>query len=292
MSVPFSLLRRRKEFIASVSRVSIVSVGKALVGGAVCAGVALALQVPAHNAVMGGYVTSLRGRTSGQRNNALLAAQRIDGVVIPSGETFSFNQRVGPWGADRGYVKALVSYDGELVTDWGGGVCQTSTTLYNTALLAGLTIVERHRHTWAPRYVPPGRDAAVAQRDLDLKIKNPYSWPVRLRMTGNDNRLGFEALGAVAGPMARVECNRDATSPPLEVTRRSDRLPWGQRRLVNRGKPGVRVTVYRRFLHDERMKRPDPDSLKVSSPASEREWVSQDAYPVMDRVVVLGSRRG
>ena len=62
-------------------------------------------------------------------------------MVIGAGRTFSFNRTVRGWSADRGFVKAPVSYDGVLVDDYGGGVCQCSTTLYNAALLAGAAVV-------------------------------------------------------------------------------------------------------------------------------------------------------
>jgi vancomycin resistance protein YoaR len=238
-------------------------------------GIVAAIRPPHQEAVMGSYVTSLQGRTRGQRNNARLAAERLEGAVIRSGETFSFNRRVGPWTPDRGYVTALVSYDGELVTDWGGGVCQTSTTLYNAALLAGLQVVERHRHTFAPKYVPPGRDAAVAQREIDLKLKNLYPWPVRIHTRATDGSIGFEILGAEPGPMAEVESVSQRTVPAVEVIRPSRRLAAGQRRVINRGHSGVRVSVFRRPL--------------LGKKQEGRELISQDSYPPMDRVVAVGN---
>ena len=111
--------------------------------------------------VLGQYTTTLRGRTESQRYNAERAARALDGRVIKPGDALSYNEIVGPWTADAGYKRAPVSYDGELLSAWGGGVCQTSTTLYNAALLAGLEIVERHRHAWPPKYIAPGRDAAA-----------------------------------------------------------------------------------------------------------------------------------
>jgi len=135
------------------------------------------------------YATSLKGRTHGQRRNALLAARRLNGVQIAPKATLSFNERVGQWVRSEGFVRAPVSYGGVLVPAWGGGVCQTSTTLYNAALLAGLEIIERHPHTIAPSYVPVGLDAAVAQGVADLKIRNPYPFPVRIECEARGERL-------------------------------------------------------------------------------------------------------
>lgn len=236
------------------------------------AGMAAAIGRGDEDRVMGGYMTSLEGRTQGQRMNALRAAQSVDGAVIPAGQEFSFNRRVGSWTPDRGYVQALVSYDGEMVVDWGGGVCQTSSALYNAALLAGLDIVERHRHTWAPKYVPPGRDAAVAQYNIDLRLRNPYPWPVRVRARLFRDGLGFEFLGRNAGPMAAVHGDTSATTTPLEVIRTGE---GSGRRLINRGRPGTRVSVYRTFLRGPR--------------TGANEQVSRDTYPAMNRIVVEGN---
>jgi len=234
------------------------------------AGVAGAVLLPPRDRVLGSYGTSLERRTPGQRANALRAARALDGVIIESGREFSFNRTVGSWTPDRGYVRAPVSYDGDLMVDWGGGVCQTSSTLYNTALIAGLDIVERHRHTCAIGYVPPGRDAAVAQYTIDLRLRNPYRWRVRIRAHLSENRLGFEILGREKGPMAEVEVDPLAVLPPMDVRAADDRLPSGLRASTH-GRPGMRVAVYR---------------IPLRGPhAGARELLSQDTYPPANRLV-------
>jgi vancomycin resistance protein YoaR len=243
----------------------------------VIAGLGASLWLPRREQVLGSYATGLRGRTKGQRENALRAARPIDGIVLDRGKGFSFNKTVGPWTSDRGYVRAPVSYSGELVLDWGGGVCQTSSTLYNAALIAGLDIVERHPHTWTPPYVPPGRDAAVAQYTIDLRFRNPYPWPVRIRALTTGETLGFEVIGRQRGPMAEVTTEPQSSVEPIEVTRTSDRLPPGQRVTVTRGRPGVRVTVYRTPLR--------------GSQAGQRQLVSRDVYPALNRLVKTGPER-
>lgn len=154
------------------------------------------------------FATSLEGRTQGQRHNAVLAAKRLHGLQIAPNAVWSFNQAVGPWVRSEGYVRAPVSYGGVLVPAWGGGVCQTSTTLYNAALLAGLEVVERHAHTIAPSYVAAGRDAAVAQGVADLKIRNPYPFPCRVEFVVRGTQL---------------MCIISARATPNEVQRRVPR---------------------------------------------------------------------
>jgi len=235
--------------------------------------IALAAMAPPRS-VLGAYATSLGGRTDSQRYNAIRAARAIHGTVLQPGETFSFNHAVGPWTADRGYVKAPVSFGGELCPAWGGGVCQTSTTLYNAALLASLQIVERHRHHWPPRYVALSRDAAVAQYDIDLRLRNPHPWQVHIHADIATDSLGFTIVARETGPMAAVQTEVRGVLPPREVLRLDHGLPSGERHIVNPGRPGYRVLVYRQHLRGCRQDR--------------RELISEDRYPPMNRIVRAG----
>ncbi|HOM80493.1 MAG TPA: VanW family protein [Armatimonadota bacterium] len=186
--------------------------------------------------VLGSYGTSLRGRTRAQVFNALRAAQSLDGAVLQPGETFSFNKRVGPWNAAAGYRKAPVSFDGEMVPSYGGGVCQTSTTLYNAAMLAGLEIVERHRHVRPPAYVAPGRDAAVAMPGVDLRIRNPYPYPVRIqaRNIGESLIVTVHGRGPRRPTVLRTEV--ESVARPLRVREAG---------MWKRGTPGFTALTYR-----------------------------------------------
>jgi vancomycin resistance protein VanW len=220
---------------------------------------------------IGSYVTSLEGRTESQRFNADLALRKINGTVIRPGATFSFLKTVGPWTADMGYEKAPVSYDGELVASWGGGVCQTSTTLYNAALLAGLEVIERHRHHWPARYAPVGRDAAVAYYDIDLKFRNNLPAPVRVVGEIKGKKMVFRMMST-----HRPACSVRIESDTRSVIKQSEVIQQGEaegsRRLkvINRGHPGFQVATYRTFI--------SPNDTR-------RELVSDDRYPAMNRVV-------
>jgi vancomycin resistance protein YoaR len=237
-------------------------------------GTVAALWLGPRERTLGSYRTSLEGRTRGQKINATRAARALDGVIIAPGHEFSFNRTVGSWTPDRGYVLAPVSYDGELVVDWGGGVCQTSSTLYNAALIAGLEVVERHRHAWLPSYVSAGRDAAVAQYTIDLRLRNPYRWPVRLRAETDSDRISFRIVGQRAGPMAAVESERLGVIEP--VTGAALQVSGDGRRTDSDGKPGVRVAVYRTFISGSR--------------SGQRQLMSQDTYPPLNRLLRADAR--
>ncbi len=223
---------------------------------------------------LAGYATSLKGRTASQRHNARQAAAALNGRTIAPGAMFSFNETVRSWSEDRGYVKAPVSYDGELVKAFGGGVCQTSTTLYNAALLAGLPIVERHPHVFAPHYVPPGQDAAVAQRNIDLRFRNPYRWPLRLQADASDDRLEIRIVGMEKPTYAiRTESRILETTAPAHLTRVLY-LPagrGGQAYVRNPGSVGYRVMSFRVFTRNGK--------------AMRRERLADDTYQAMDRIV-------
>ena len=221
---------------------------------------------------LAGFSTSLKGRSRNQKRNALLAARSIDGKLVAPGKVFSFNQTVQSWSVDQGYVKALVSYDGELVRAYGGGVCQTSTTLYNAVLLAGLPVVERHPHVFVPHYIVPGRDAAVAFPGVDLRFRNSKPWPVRLHAQVRGERLEVWLTGANAAPPVVVKSEVLSVAMPLRLTqvstRRNDSSP---RRafLHSAGTTGYRVVTWRVFA------------------SGKREALGDDTYPSMNRVVAL-----
>ena len=221
-----------------------------------------------------GYATSLKGRTAGQRHNAQRAAEFLNGKVIPPGAVFSFNKIVRSWAQDTGYVKAPVSYDGELIKAYGGGVCQTSTTLYNAALLAGLPILERHPHVFAPHYVPPGRDAAVAQYTVDLRFRNPYPWPLRIRTEAQGDMLDIRIYGAKKPPQsAQITSDVLETVTPQNLTRvayRSD-THAGSAYLRNPGAVGYRVVTYRILSHNGN--------------ETTRERLGDDTYQAMNHIV-------
>jgi vancomycin resistance protein YoaR len=209
------------------------------------------------------YATSLAGRNGAQRHNARLALERLNGAHIGPGESFSFNERVGTFSRDRGYRRAPVSYNGQLIDDWGGGVCQASTTLYNAALLGGLNILERHRHQFQPSYVPPGRDAAVAFSNIDLRLQNPYEFPLTIQAKIVSGTVRVALVGSKGLPLKpQVYSNVLESSTPSTF-----RIGHGERfRMRNSGKRGWEVAVYRVTGH-------------------KTEMISKDTYPVMHRVI-------
>ncbi|HXH62296.1 MAG TPA: VanW family protein [Fimbriimonadaceae bacterium] len=209
------------------------------------------------------YVTPLGERMENQRHNAILCLKELDGTVIAPGAEFSFNKAVGSWSRDKGYRRAPVSFGGMLVDSWGGGVCQTSSTLYNTALLAGMEIEERHRHHYAPTYIAPGRDAAVAFPNIDLRFRNPYDFPVTIVGKVTPTGIQIDLVGD-GGPVKPVEIVQRVAgiTQPADLVIGSGRFG----RVRNPGHAGYSVQTYR--IMD-----------------GQKELLSNDDYPVMNRIV-------
>lgn len=141
--------------------------------------------------VLGFYHTSMEGSAEGRISNIEKAMKKINGEKINPNEVFSYNEEVGNSNiAEDGWEKAGVILNGQLVDDYGGGICQVSSTLYNAAAEAGMTMVERNTHSKNVGYVPVGQDATVAYGLLDFKFQNPFDYPVKIKAkTYDDNHV-------------------------------------------------------------------------------------------------------
>ena len=143
------------------------------------------------------YGSEMTNKKKNRLKNIRLAIEQVNGYVMESGETISFNELVGPTTPERGFAKATVYIDGEETEGYGGGVCQLSSTLYNAAMEAGLEIVERHPHKGGTvHYVPEGRDATVSYGGVDLKVKNTKPFPVKIYASMDKNGV-YVALKSI-----------------------------------------------------------------------------------------------
>ncbi len=150
------------------------------------------------------FSTRYDGDNLPRSHNIVLAVSRLAGTVLKSGEELSFNEIVGRRTRENGFEEAAVIQDGEFVRGVGGGVCQASTTLFGAALRAGLTVVESHPHSLAVGYVAPSQDAMVSEFS-DLKLQNPYPYPVYLLGEAKNGRVEFTFYGLPDGLRYEVE---------------------------------------------------------------------------------------
>ncbi len=128
---------------------------------------------------LGSYTTYVSG-SWGRIRNVEIAADSINYWVLNPGESFSYNEGIGPTTAANGYHPAPSYVGGKTVDDYGGGVCQVSSTLYYATLLANLEIVTRYCHQYAPSYIPFGCDATVYEYPIDFVFRNNTDYPIRI----------------------------------------------------------------------------------------------------------------
>ena len=146
------------------------------------------------------YTTYYGSHDSPNRvHNIKVATGRLNNRIITSGETFSLLDNIGEFSLQRGFREAFVLYNGELDPQYGGGSCQIATTLYNTAMLAGLDIIERHNHGIYFTIYPLGRDASIYTGTRDLRIANNTSHPILISGTATDKKLTFKLYGTPTG---------------------------------------------------------------------------------------------
>ena len=139
--------------------------------------------------LLGSFYTEYWGGDEIPRNiNIRLAAANINNTVVYPGEVFSTREAIGPSTPERGYAMAAIIVDGQLTEDYGGGICQVASTLYNAALYAELPIKERANHSLGVQYMDLGFDAAIAGDYMDLKFQNNLEYPI-LIVAGAQNGI-------------------------------------------------------------------------------------------------------
>ena len=144
------------------------------------------------------FSTSIATSTTNRRNNVKLALKQFNGMIVQPNQVVSFNQTTGRRTEDKGYKSANIILDGLFVDGTGGGVCQSSTTLYNALLLAdNIEILEANRHSMPVSYVKLGFDAMVAYGSSDLKFKNVGSTPIYIRTYSSGDNVNVEIYGKI-----------------------------------------------------------------------------------------------
>ena len=118
------------------------------------------------------FSTKYDASNTPRTTNLKLAMNKLNGVVVSPGETFSYNKTLGKRTAEAGYREAGGFAGGRVVQTLAGGICQISSTLYDAVVYANLEIVERHNHMFLAGYVGAGKDATVVYGAYDFKFKN------------------------------------------------------------------------------------------------------------------------
>ncbi len=208
-----------------------------------------------------------------RKDNVALACRKIDGTVLYPEDEFSFNDIVGARTVENGFKSAYIIKDGEFVEGIGGGVCQVSSTLYNCALLANLTITCVRAHSLPVSYVAPSFDAMVSTAS-DLRFVNTLSSPVTIKMLADGKYLKAEMYGIESCTIRRR--SQTIETLPFEVEYRDDAtLKLGEEVIDTYGKAGLRSQGFLEYYQNGKL-------LKTV-------LIRKDTYFPQKRIVLRGT---
>lgn len=201
--------------------------------------------------LIGEGITHFAGSSAARIQNITVGAAQFDGLLIPPGETFSFNQYLGEVTAEQGYAEGIIIWGNTTRADVGGGLCQVSSTAFRAAFWAGLPITERHAHAFRVSYYEPpkGLDATIYSPSVDLKWVNDTGHTILVHTyvdTGNDT-LTFRYYGTNPGRTVQIDGPYESNPVPHDpvVYRDDPTLPKGEKKQIEWAKDGLDVTVYR-----------------------------------------------
>ena len=215
------------------------------------------------------------GGSSNRLNNITISSAAIDGTLLNPGDIFSFNQVVGQRTAKKGYREAGAYVGGILQDEVGGGICQTSSTIYYCVLRADLEVVERRNHPLTISYLPLGHDATVSWGAIDFKFKNSTDFPIRVEVTVNVRDLTVKLFGTKLDD-TYIETERVILQTiPSQVIRQEDEsIPPGETKVHLPGQTGYIVEVFKSRFDGE-------------GNLLEKWSIGKDTYRAQNRVILV-----
>ena len=229
------------------------------------------------NKKLGDFETDYSSSVKNRKENIRLAASKFNNMKLNPGDEISFNDVVGEISEKTGFKSATVIVGGEYESGIGGGICQVSTTLYNSLILSDLEITERHNHSRPIHYVDLGTDAAVARGYKDLKFKNNTNNPILILSEANGEKLNFKVLGNGSDRDYEVKIIPQllGTVSPGVDTIYSDALPDGESTVRESGARGYSYKTYKEIIKNGEV--------------VEKKEISKSYYVPKDKVVVVGT---
>ncbi|MBQ8974170.1 MAG: VanW family protein [Oscillospiraceae bacterium] len=221
--------------------------------------------------------TSLSGSSSNRITNITLAASYINGTVLGPGETFSFNGTVGERTPDKGFKEAGAYAGGKTIQEYGGGICQVSSTIYYCCLKTNMEIVERYEHMFAVGYLPMGMDATVSWGYLDFKFANSSTYPIKIEayVSGGDLTVRFYGTKTSTDTMELDYVVTDTID--YEVIEKEDPSVTSDSIIDTSGHTGYVVETYK-YIYDK------DGNLKDTV------YITTSEYDSQDRVILIPVR--
>ncbi len=229
--------------------------------------------------VISTFTTKYDASATNRSTNISLVASTINGKVLLPGETFSFNTIVGNTTKEKGYKLATSYINGKMAQDYGGGVCQVNTTLYNAVLRANLEVLERRNHSYIVSYVDIGTDATIAYPTTDFKFKNNRNYAVKIVASAKNGILKIDILGVKEETEYEVLIESEITQviPYTTKTIKNNQLPQGTQKVIVKGVNGYKSKTYK--------------ILKLNGAIISRTVISEDTYKPMTREVEIGTKK-
>ena len=225
------------------------------------------------------FTTRYDPSNKNRANNIAISAEKIDGTIIMPGEIFSYNQVVGERTIAEGYKEASAYAGGKVVQDVGGGICQTSSTLYNAVLLANLEIIDRSNHQFLTSYVPAGKDATVSWGGIDFQFKNNRNYPIKIEASGKNGVCTMSIYGIKEETEYEVSIESVVKSyiPFTTEYEEDSSLEEGKEVVEQNGHTGCTSETYR--------------ILKKNGEVISKTLLSKDTYDPMPRIIKKGTKK-
>ena len=225
------------------------------------------------------FSTRFDGSNYNRNTNIKLAAKKVNGTVILPGEKFSFNTIVGSRTIEAGFKEGTAYIGGKVVPDVGGGVCQVSSTIYNTALLANMQIVERSNHMFTTGYVAASRDATVYYGSLDFIFKNSRKYPIKMVASANGGVCKVSIYGIKEEKEYEVILQSKITSyiNPTTIYKEDPTLEEGKEVVEQTAITGCRSEGYK--------------ILKLNGKIVSQTLLSKDTYKSRNKIVRRGTKK-
>lgn len=224
------------------------------------------------------YSTKYDGGNVDRTTNLKLACQKINDKVILPGETFSYNKALGERTTAAGYKYAKVYENGEVVDGIGGGICQISSTLYNSVLMANMEVTERRNHMFVTSYTPAGRDATVVYGQTDFKFKNTRTYAVKIKASCSNGIATVSIYGIKEENEYTVSFSTKTISTiPYTVKYVNDStLASGTEKVKQSGTNGMITETY--------------IIKSLNGKVVSRKLLSKDTYNAMQRIILRGTK--
>ena len=228
---------------------------------------------------LGKYTTDYSSSSADRAYNIKLACEKINGYVLAPGEEFSYNDVVGPRTVERGFRIANVYVGNTTQPGIGGGICQVSSTMYNSVVFADLEVTARRNHTLPVAYVPLGRDATVSYGSTDFKFKNNTSMPIEIRAVAQNGLNTITIVGTDEHPEREIKITTSqlGTTSPKVVIKKDAELLEGEIKVESKGTNGSSHISYKIVYEN---------GVEIS-----RTQLAKSVYAGKDRVEIHGTKK-